>query len=105
MGQSSPRITARRGPPSPRKLVLSAPPAYINLVRQTEHGTLMVTSLANFRSDYTIVPVPSGVFLEARDHLYTNINLLRMGCSGRMALTLQEPRRAQFQKSVSSQKE
>ncbi|KAH9045588.1 hypothetical protein EDB85DRAFT_2270488 [Lactarius pseudohatsudake] len=62
--------------------------------RHTEHGTLMVTSLANFRSDYTIVPIPSGVFLEARDHLYTNINLLRMGCSGRMALTLQEPRDA-----------
>jgi hypothetical protein len=62
----------------------------------------MVTSLGNFRSDYTIVPVPSGVFLEARDLLYININLLRMGCSGRMALTLQEPRRAQFQKSVSS---
>jgi hypothetical protein len=52
----------------------------------------MVTSLANFRSDYTIVPIPSGYFLEARDLLYTNINLLRMGCSGRMALTLQAPR-------------
>jgi hypothetical protein len=52
----------------------------------------MVTSLANFRSDYTIVPIPSGYFLEARDFLYTNINLLRMGCSGRMALTLQAPR-------------
>lgn len=56
----------------------------------------MVTSLANFRSDYTIVPIPSGSFLEARDQLYTNINLLRMGCGGRMALTLEEPRRAQF---------
>jgi hypothetical protein len=54
----------------------------------------MVTSLANFRSDYTIVPIPSGFFLEARDQLYTNINILRMGCSGRMALTLEEPRQA-----------
>ena len=70
--------------------------AHMLTLQKTEHGTLMVTSLANFRSDYTIVPVPSGVFLEARDHLYTNINLLRMGCSGRMALTLQEPRRAQL---------
>ncbi|KAI0053522.1 hypothetical protein FA95DRAFT_1600673 [Auriscalpium vulgare] len=59
--------------------------------RETEHGTLMVTSLANFRSDYTIVHIPSGFFLEARERLYTNINLLRMGCSGRMALTLEEP--------------
>ena len=63
---------------------------------KTEYGTLMVTSLANFRSDYTIVPIPSGFFLEARDQLYTNINILRMGCSGRMALTLEEPRQAPF---------
>jgi hypothetical protein len=52
----------------------------------------MVTSLANFRSDYTIVHIPSGNYLEAREELYVNINLLRMGCSGRGALTLQEPR-------------
>lgn len=63
----------------------------VNLPK-TEHGTLMVTSLANFRSDFTIVHIPSGFFLEAREHLYTNINLLRMGCSGRSALTLEEPR-------------
>ncbi|KAI9512172.1 hypothetical protein F5148DRAFT_1008388 [Russula earlei] len=62
--------------------------------RDTEHGTIMVTSLANFRSDYTIVPIPSGFFLEARDRLYTNINVLRIGCCGRMALTLEEPRQA-----------
>ena len=29
----------------------------------------MVTSLANFRSDFTIVHIPSGFFLEAREHL------------------------------------
>jgi len=52
----------------------------------------MVTSLANFRSDFTIVHIPSGQFLEARERLFTNINLLRMGCSGRSALTLEEPR-------------
>jgi hypothetical protein len=52
----------------------------------------MVTSLANFRSDLTIVQIPGGSFLEVVDQLYTNINLLRMGCSGRSAVTLQEPR-------------
>ncbi|KIM46166.1 hypothetical protein M413DRAFT_441236 [Hebeloma cylindrosporum] len=57
----------------------------------TAHGTLMVTSLAHFRSDYTIVHIPSGNFLHVRDHLYANINLLRMGCSGRSALTLEDP--------------
>ena len=52
----------------------------------------MVTSLANFRSDYTIVHIPGGNFLDVREQLYTNINVLRMGCGGRSALTLEEPR-------------
>ena len=52
----------------------------------------MATSLANFRSDYTIVHIPDGNFLDIREHLYANINILRMGCSGRSALTLEEPR-------------
>ena len=51
----------------------------------------MVTSLANFRSDFTIVQIPDGNYLHAREQLWTNINLLRMGCSGRSALTLQKP--------------
>lgn len=55
-------------------------------------GTLMVTSLANFRSDFTIVQIPSGDFLASRERLYANINLSRMGCSGRSALTLEEPK-------------
>jgi hypothetical protein len=59
---------------------------------QTPHGVVLATSLAHFRSDYTIVHIPAGDFLQARDQLYTNINLLRMGCSGRSALTLEEPR-------------
>ncbi|KAL6309539.1 hypothetical protein BKA93DRAFT_722828 [Sparassis latifolia] len=59
--------------------------------KETDKGTLMVTSLANFRSDYTIVHIPRGNFLLVREQLYTNINILRMGCSGRSALTLEEP--------------
>ncbi|KAF7331989.1 hypothetical protein MKEN_00079200 [Mycena kentingensis (nom. inval.)] len=59
--------------------------------RDTPHGIVLATSLAHFRSDYTIVQIPDGDFLLARDQLYTNINLLRMGCSGRSALTLEEP--------------
>ncbi|KAI0677515.1 hypothetical protein C8Q78DRAFT_961830 [Trametes maxima] len=59
--------------------------------KETDKGVLMVTSLANFRSDYTIVHIPSGNFLDVREQLYTNINLLRMGCGGRSALTLEEP--------------
>ena len=52
----------------------------------------MVTSLANFRSDFTIVHIPGGNYLDVREQLYTNINVLRMGCSGRSALTLEETR-------------
>jgi hypothetical protein len=52
----------------------------------------MATSLAYFRSDYTIVHIPHGNFLLAKDQFYANINLLRMGCGGRSALTLEEPR-------------
>ena len=59
--------------------------------KQTPHGVLMVTSLAHFRSDFTIVHIPDGNFLSVKDQLYTNINLLRMGCSGRSALTLDDP--------------
>ncbi|KAJ7638832.1 hypothetical protein FB45DRAFT_1055059 [Roridomyces roridus] len=59
--------------------------------RETAYGTVLATSLAHFRSDYTIVNIPNGDFLNARDQLYTNINLLRMGCSGRTSLTLEEP--------------
>ncbi|KAF4574587.1 hypothetical protein EYR36_005935 [Pleurotus pulmonarius] len=59
--------------------------------KQTPHGVIMNTSLAGFRSDFTIVYVPNGDFGAIKDQLYTNINLLRMGCSGRSALTLEEP--------------
>ncbi|KAJ3536914.1 hypothetical protein NMY22_g5826 [Coprinellus aureogranulatus] len=59
--------------------------------KQTQHGVLMVTSLAHFRSDYTIVKIPDGDFGAVKDQLYANINLLRMGCSGRSALSLDEP--------------
>jgi hypothetical protein len=59
---------------------------------KTPHGVLLATSLAHFRSDYAIVHIPDGNFLVVREQLYTNINLLRMGCSGRTALTLEEPR-------------
>lgn len=59
--------------------------------KQIPQGTLMVTSLAHFRSDYTIVHIPDGDFLAVKDRLYSNINLLRMGCSGRGAVTLDEP--------------
>ncbi|THH15914.1 hypothetical protein EUX98_g9387 [Antrodiella citrinella] len=74
MGEGTPSSPARRARP-----------------KDTERGVIMVTSLANFRSDFTIVHIPKGDFLDVREQLYSNINVLRMGCSGRSALTLGEP--------------
>ncbi|KAJ4478088.1 hypothetical protein J3R30DRAFT_3290637, partial [Lentinula aciculospora] len=59
--------------------------------KETPYGTLLVTSLAQFRSDFTIVQIPDGDLESAKPQLFTNINLLRMGCSGRSGLTLEEP--------------
>ncbi|KIP10582.1 hypothetical protein PHLGIDRAFT_84823 [Phlebiopsis gigantea 11061_1 CR5-6] len=59
--------------------------------KETDKGIVMVTSLANFRSDFTIVHISRGNFLEIQERLYANINVLRMGCSGRSALTLEDP--------------
>lgn len=50
---------------------------------------IMATSLAHFRSDFTIVYLPGGDFFAVQEQLYSNINLLRTGCSGRSALTLE----------------
>ncbi|KAF5388112.1 hypothetical protein D9615_000428 [Tricholomella constricta] len=70
--------------------------------KETPHGLLMATSLAHFRSDYTIVHIPDGNFLAVREQLYTNINLLRMGCSGRSALTLEDPSDATKSRFIST---
>ncbi|KZW04083.1 hypothetical protein EXIGLDRAFT_758383 [Exidia glandulosa HHB12029] len=62
--------------------------------RETREGVIMVTSLATFRSDLNIVLIPDGNFLHMREQLYVNINLLRMGCSGRTVLNLANPTEA-----------
>lgn len=59
--------------------------------KATTHGVILVTSLAHFRSDYNIIKIPTGNFLSVRDQLYSNVDLLRMGCFGRTALTLEDP--------------
>lgn len=61
-------------------------------------ATLMTTSLAHFRSDYTIIHLPQGKFTqpEVQGQLYANIGLLRMGCGGRSAVGLEECRFVPF---------
>ncbi|KZT53316.1 hypothetical protein CALCODRAFT_501265 [Calocera cornea HHB12733] len=64
--------------------------------RAMEHarGTIMVTSLATFRSDLNIVHIPGGVYANVSQDLAVNIALSRLGCSGRRALTLEPPSQA-----------
>lgn len=69
----------------------------INMVRadgsrpkQTNLGYVLVVSLLGFRSDLSIVPLPDGDYLAAKEALFTNINLRRLGCGGRSGLTLSE---------------
>lgn len=51
----------------------------------------MATFLPNFRPDLTLVQIPGGNFRLVQERFYSNIDLLRMGCTGRSALTLDEP--------------
>jgi len=45
----------------------------------------------HFRSDYTIVHIPDGNFRAVREAALHQLNLLRMGCSGRSASPSEEP--------------
>lgn len=49
-----------------------------------------MVSLLGFRSDLSIVLLPEGDYAAAKEALYTNINLRRLGCGGRSGLTLSE---------------
>ncbi|KAG0200692.1 hypothetical protein BGX33_010837 [Mortierella sp. NVP41] len=71
---------------------------------QTPHGQLFVTNLSLFASSLNIVLVPDkenvrlGDFDFHQQRFYLNLNLRRMGCSGRSALTSKPPSDAQREK-------
>lgn len=58
--------------------------------KQTNLGYVLVVSLLGFRSDLSIVLLPDGDYSAAKEALFTNINLRRLGCGGRSGLTLSE---------------
>ncbi|TGZ83514.1 hypothetical protein EX30DRAFT_393111 [Ascodesmis nigricans] len=71
---------------------------YFNDVRQakakakdTELGTLMVTNLSNFPSEWVVVLVPGGDVRDHRHAFIVNEDLKKLGCSGRTALSLGPP--------------
>lgn len=59
--------------------------------RETPLGILMVTSLSGFPSSLTVILVPDGDLRKHRFDFFVNENLKRLGCSGRVGLTLTPP--------------
>lgn len=62
--------------------------------RETPLGLLTVTNLSGFPSSLTLVPIPDGDLTRAREPFFLNEDLKRLGCSGRVGLTLSEPNAA-----------
>lgn len=52
----------------------------------------MVTNLSTFSSLLNLVPISSGSFESDIEVFELNMNLRRLGCSGRAALTTNPPR-------------
>jgi len=59
--------------------------------RETTLGVMMVTNLSVFPSTLTVIPVPDGDLKKHRFDFVVNENLKRLGCSGRVGLTLTPP--------------
>jgi hypothetical protein len=61
---------------------------------ETSYGTLMVTNLGAFPSSLTVIPVPDGDARKNRELFFVNVNLKRLGCAGRLGITLAQPNSA-----------
>jgi hypothetical protein len=59
--------------------------------RDTPLGILMVTNLSGFPSSLAVIPVPYGDVSRYRFDFFVNENLKRLGCSGRVGLSLAQP--------------
>lgn len=51
----------------------------------------MVTNLSGFPSSLTVIAVPDGDIVKHRHNFFVSENLKRLGCSGRVGLTLAQP--------------
>lgn len=51
----------------------------------------MVTNLSSFPSSLTVISVPDGDIIKHRGNFFVSENLKRLGCSGRVGLTLAPP--------------
>lgn len=59
--------------------------------RETRLGTIMVTNLSGFPSSLAVILVPNGDVRRHRESFVVNENLKRLGCSGRVGMTLNAP--------------
>jgi hypothetical protein len=59
--------------------------------RETPLGILMVTNLSAFPSSLSVIAIPHGDAKSSRHDFFVNENLKRLGCSGRVGLTLSKP--------------
>lgn len=66
--------------------------------RETSLGILMITNLSGFPSSLNVIPVPDGDLRKHRFDFFVTENLKRMGCSGRVGLTLSAPNNATIAK-------
>lgn len=84
---------------SPRlKLYFDAISQYHAKPRETPYGDIMVTNLAGFPSNLTVISVPDGDVRKHREDFIVNENLKRMGCTGRAAINLQRPQQSTISK-------
>ncbi|CAG8438109.1 564_t:CDS:10 [Ambispora leptoticha] len=68
--------------------------------KDTTFGTIMVTNLSTLPSSLNTVLVPDGDYELNIGNFYINLNLRKMGCSHRRALSLAEPSEAQQEKFI-----
>ena len=59
--------------------------------RETRLGIIMVTNLSGFPSSLAVIFVPNGDVRRHRESFVVNENLKRLGCSGRVGMTLTAP--------------
>lgn len=59
--------------------------------RETALGILLVTNLSAFPSSLSVIAIPSGDAKSSKHDFYVNENLKRLGCSGRVGLSLSKP--------------
>ncbi|CAG8461016.1 2771_t:CDS:10 [Ambispora gerdemannii] len=68
--------------------------------KDTALGTIMVTNLSTLPSSLNMVLVPDGDYESNINHFYINLNLRKVGCSHRRALSLEPSSEAQQEKFI-----